>query len=220
MDARNIYELAKAGQTLPDLSVVQKLDKDGLAPIHYAAMVGDDTTIERLVNAGVDQESLCSTAETPFDIAVDHGYFDTAGILIGDKLLVEPRPSGYNALDLAAMTGHTNAAKFLISLKAKVNGAEDLRSPLTWAVQEGHFETVQLLIAHGADILKVAINSTDTESALSLAVGDGNLRMTELLVNALRHQRTLDKSRLSEAIEIGISYGNLDCVELIHQLNN
>lgn len=55
------------------------------------------------------------------------------------------------------------------------------RTPLHWAVQEGHIEVIELLLEAGADV-----NAVDIEgfTPLHLAVGDNRIEIVKVLLNA------------------------------------
>ncbi|KZP04525.1 hypothetical protein FIBSPDRAFT_398342 [Athelia psychrophila] len=80
----------------------------------------------------------------------------------------------------ASRSGLTTVVAHLISQGANVNGNRGyLGPPLTAASDQGHLETVQLLLAHGADV--TAKGGRHSGTALQEAASRGHLEIVELL---------------------------------------
>lgn len=214
MNAKETFQIIGVSGEVPTGSGVEALDESGFAVVHYAAANGDGRVLEALVEAGANLDLLSGDCETAFDIAVFEGHFEWAEQVLDGRPIQEPRPNGYNALDLVAMHGKIEAAIFLISMGARVDGSAGLRPPIVWAVQEDRGEMVQLLLSYGASALANGDPTFDSQSAVELAAADGNL---PILRQILEHVACGAESsaKMRKSLELAQAYGHAECERLL-----
>ncbi|XP_062838466.1 cortactin-binding protein 2 isoform X2 [Anolis carolinensis] len=89
---------------------------------------------------------------------------------------------GYSALYSAAMNGHTDCVRLLLTSKAQVDPVDKNGfTPLCSAVAQGHCKCAELLIKYHADVNHAAERG---ETPLFLACGNGNNECVKLLLEA------------------------------------
>lgn len=149
-----------------DISEVQNLlnsgaypnavDQTGRAPLHYAALRGNEKIILLLIEAGAN---------------IDQGIVEFSD--------VGPEMTGYTPLDQAAWHERYNIVEKLILYGADIDVSDSLGNTLLMrAIQFGHNLLAEKLIQLGADIN--AVNFTG-RTALHIAVEQTNRAMTKLL---------------------------------------
>ncbi|MEU9112274.1 ankyrin repeat domain-containing protein [Streptomyces sp. NPDC048483] len=118
---------------------------------------GDTTCVKALLRAGADPERADSEGTTPLYEASVNGEAAIARLLLAAGAAPDTESSGLGAegtpLCAAACWGHTEAVRELLAHGADPNLREDHGtgwSPLRWANQGPHPETVALLLAAGA----------------------------------------------------------------------
>ncbi|WP_328935951.1 MULTISPECIES: ankyrin repeat domain-containing protein [unclassified Streptomyces] len=129
-----------------------------LGRLFGAIQAGDVVAVKALLGAGVDPEGPDSEGTTPLYAAAVNGEAVIVGLLLssGASPDVESRGVGAEgtALCAAACWGHTGTVRELLAFGADPNLREDGGtgwSPLEWANNGPHPETVDLLVAAGAD---------------------------------------------------------------------
>ena len=122
-----------------------------------AIQAGDVVAVKALLGAGVDPRCSDGEGTTPLYAAAVNGEAAIVGLLLssGASPDVESRGVGAEgtALCAAACWGHTGAVRELLAHGADPNMREDQGmgwSPLEWANNGPHPETVALLVAAGA----------------------------------------------------------------------
>jgi hypothetical protein len=110
-----------------DKTIINKLDSDGLSPLHYAAIKGHEDIAGLLLNNGAN-------------IDIMDGY-------------VEHFRHG-SAIHIAALEGRNKVINVFLKYNADVNStySDYGQTPLHFAVRGGHLDTVMLLIENGAII--------------------------------------------------------------------
>ena len=137
--------------------------------------------------------------------AAEHGHVDDLRLLIAAKANIKETVSGRSATQWAVQNGHAAAIDVLLRAKASVNcvnvkgenwDVEVLRvliaaksdinrpneTPLFWAVRDGNFEIVKLLLATKAntELHPISIGCTP----LVLSVHQGDTELTRALIDA------------------------------------
>ncbi|MGW9173865.1 ankyrin repeat domain-containing protein [Streptomyces decoyicus] len=152
----------------------------------WAAGDGDAARVARLLGEGVGVDAPDSEGHTALDLTVRRGHADVVRLLIAAGADPEQRAGEYQEstpLCLAAAHGHTAAVRALLDAGAHT-GAQGRMShaPLVLAAttgDEGHPETVDLLLDHGADINVVMKDRTP----LDWAVWFGQVPMVQQLLD-------------------------------------
>ncbi|XP_054844101.1 LOW QUALITY PROTEIN: cortactin-binding protein 2 [Eublepharis macularius] len=119
---------------------------------------------------------------------------------------------GYSALYSAAMNGHTDCVRLLLTSEAQVDLVDKNGfTPLCSAVAQGHCKCAELLIMYRADINHAAERG---ETPLYLACGNGNDECVKLLLEAGadRSAKTCDGWT---PIHAAVDAGHVDCLRLL-----
>ncbi|CAH0549306.1 unnamed protein product [Brassicogethes aeneus] len=152
--------------------------------LHVAAASGNVKMANVLVSNGADINAQDINGNSPLMFAVDNNHTETAEFLINQGANVNLRDSKDKrmALHVAAATGNVEIANVLVSNGADTN-AQDINrySPLMFAVDNNHTETVEFLINQGADVnLRGGENN---RTALDFVAATGNVKMANVLVS-------------------------------------
>lgn len=165
---------------------INTLDKEGLAPIHYAARYDHEEIVQLLIEGGADLDifSGCeSKFTTPLQIAARFNSPATARLLVLNGVDVAKQSSyGQQALHYAARRGNLKVVQVLLREgKAEVNAKDNENStPLHAASQEGKLDVVEILLQYGAD---PSLSDNDGYTAVHLAAKDGYDDVLEKLLS-------------------------------------
>jgi ankyrin repeat protein len=135
--------------------------RDGLTPLHCAAMAGCD--VEPLLHAGADISAQDVSGRTPVPWVAQKG--DSMGanhmILDAEEGLLDLRnKDGKTAMHLAAEGGHSAILDYLLRTGASKHVKDKLgRTPLHQAAAGGHATATDLLISRGADVNAKDLNA-------------------------------------------------------------
>ncbi|KAB8261868.1 ankyrin repeat-containing domain protein [Aspergillus pseudonomiae] len=150
-------------------------DTRGLTPLSYAAFNGHEAAVKLLLEKDAGPDSRCKLARTPLSYAAEKGHDAVVKLLLEKG--AEPDLNDIlrrTPLSYAAEKGHETMIRLLLAYGAKASGRRyssvrdfleaaerihldqsemdhERRTPLSYAVQEGHEAVVRLLIAHGAE---------------------------------------------------------------------
>jgi len=184
---------------------VKAANRDGATALYQASENGNAAIIERLLKAGADVNgTFLSTGETPLMEAARTGSIEALKVLVDHGADVNAKETlrGTTALMWATVERHADAIRFLIEHGADVNAQskkdkakpygtagpgsklpKDMDSggltPLVFAVREGSFESVKVLVDAKADVNKT---SGDGSSPLLVAVLNGRYDMAKYLI--------------------------------------
>lgn len=164
------YDIAKALiDAKSDIHIRNKKDK--WQAIHTAASTGHLETINRLIDAKADTNSVNENKLTPLFIAIIKKHKDAVNALLNEG---QTNPNSFindeSALFLAINTGRVDIIQSLLEHKANPNlkKIKDGTTPLYIAVQNGHHQAVELLLAAGADPNIILLN----ESSPTISTAD------------------------------------------------
>ena len=143
---------------------VNKKDKGGYTPLHWAAFGGHKETVELLIAKGAEVNAKdYEIGATPLDCAIIQDYVEIKKLLVkhGGKTAEElkaatPEPQTAKAPDIplleAAMSGNIEAVTQHLAAGTDVDAKSFGLTPLHQAAQFGRKKIIELLIAQGADV--------------------------------------------------------------------
>ncbi len=135
-------------------AIPDRVDHDGNAPLHHAALSEEPTIAAMLLDAGAATDPVNREGLTALAIAARAGNEAVLRLLLDRGAKIETA-RGVSAL-IAAVSGHEDRAaiiKRLIKAKADVAALDKLgRSALHAAALHGHGDCADALIAAGADV--------------------------------------------------------------------
>ncbi|KAI6762512.1 hypothetical protein HG530_008492 [Fusarium avenaceum] len=125
-------------------------DRNGQAPLHYAAEKGQDKMVEFLVKSGADKEIQDHQRNTPLHYAARKGHVMMANFLINAGASTEVRNIHKETPLLAATwNGHEGIAKLLLEAGSDVEAQDEKgKAPLHRALSKG---LTKMLLEAGAD---------------------------------------------------------------------
>jgi ankyrin repeat protein len=125
--------------------------------------MGETARVKTLLQAGADPELVDSEGTTPLYVASVNGEAEVVRLLLAAGASPDTESNGLGSegtpLCAAACWGHTEAVHALLTRGADPNMHEDHgtgRSPLAWAIDGPHPETIALLTAAGATRVETA----------------------------------------------------------------
>jgi ankyrin repeat protein len=122
--------------------------------------------------------------------------------------------NGITALGMAAFWGREEAADLLIQYHADIDaltGGDTGRSPLAWAVSEGHAGMVKLLLARHAH---VNVRDTELNTPLILAAALGRYEIAKILLEAGANPRLVGHNGFT-AVTAAAAGGHQNIVHLL-----
>jgi ankyrin repeat protein len=121
-----------------------------------AVRYGDLDRVSELLNAGADPNAVDSRGEHVLLIAIRYEYGEIATLLISGGARTDSyTASGASPLWLASTLGLDTVVKALIAVGASVNeAADDHSTPLSAALQAGHWSLGNFLRRQGGTILE------------------------------------------------------------------
>jgi ankyrin repeat protein len=163
---------------------------EGLSPLHWACAKGHDQVVPLLLGAGADVAARDVREWTPLHYATHGAHLGVLQqLLVAGADLRAATAAGVTGLHQAAMGGHLSVLEALLAAMGAGQGRAGLdvqhlgRTPLQWALEEGHISCVKVLAAAGADVN--VLYGADAEAA------DGrSLAGATTLHRAVQLQRT------------------------------
>ncbi|MER7027245.1 MULTISPECIES: ankyrin repeat domain-containing protein [Streptomyces] len=126
-------------------------------------LMGDAAAVQAVLRTGISPDAPDGTGTTPLYLAAVNGEADIARLLLGAGAAPDAESSGFGAegtpLCAAACWGHTATVRVLLAHGADPHLREDHgagRSPVEWAAEGPHPETVTVLTAAEAATAKSA----------------------------------------------------------------
>lgn len=163
----------------PDLAGVT--DADGRAPLHLAAMIGNDKMVALLLDRyGADLQARDKFGNTPLMVAADHGAVGAIGVLADHGADLNARDKGeFTALHNAAGRGHEEAVRHLVKHGADVNAVTARgQTPLHIAAIDRQSATAQTLLSAGA---KTGLKDADGLTPMDIAKANNDQEMITTL---------------------------------------
>ncbi|WP_068636553.1 ankyrin repeat domain-containing protein [Thauera butanivorans] len=143
-----------------------------------AAVLGDAKGLARLIDGGIDPNSVDASGNTLLILAAREGQAATVEALLQRGVPIDQQnPSGDSALMLAVLGGYDDVVRALLKAGAKVN--HDGWAPLHYAAFEGRESMLDALFAAGADVNARAPNRA---TPLMLAARNGHIGVVRRLL--------------------------------------
>ncbi|XP_046581763.1 uncharacterized protein LOC124289201 [Haliotis rubra] len=190
--------LGKGALPTHDVSSIDQKDNS----LHLACKKGEIRIVQIFLDqAKVDIESRGERARTPLMYACRHGQLETAKELVARHAKANVLDeTGFSCLHLAAMKGHVPTAEWLISSDQGivVDCTNDTgRTPLMYAIRNGHVDMVHFLIAQGSDI---SVKDDSMVSSLHMAVQSGRWPLMKLCLDEGQDVNACSKSYQTPAM--------------------
>lgn len=154
----------------------------GITPLHLAVKTGNKEIIKMLVNEGADINATDNSGESVIIYGIKAGKTDAVRFMkeLGADITIADN-EGRTAVNYANIMG---MAGMIENLLADVENHADSfgNTPLHQSCYNGHSESVKAMLKN-PDIEVDAINDAG-DTPLSIAVGEGNLYIVELLLEA------------------------------------
>lgn len=157
------------------------------ARLLQASELGDIGLAQACLDEGARANHADAVGHTSLHKCAFMGFNEMALLLLRhDHTLVNVQDmSSSTPLHVAAWAGNQHLAALLLEHRADANAADlSGNTPLHRATLEGHEEVMRVLLANGASALSLGTEGSSALhfAALSAPVGDGELRLAELLL--------------------------------------
>lgn len=196
---------------LATASAVNPASAQSLQDSWRAALAGDLTAIQNLIERGNSPDTSDAEGSTLLMLAARSGHAQVVSYLISQKASVNGRNKfGDTALMAAALGGHVEAAKVLIANGAEVNGAG--WTALHYAAFEGRTGMVKFLLDNGANKDAVAPNEY---TPLMLAVRNGHEEAARALLYGDPDVNYKTRSSGDTALRLAVQKGYEPVVSLL-----
>lgn len=152
VDAARAGDLAAVERVLATGAPVDAAQPDNATALHWAVHHNAPAMVDILISAGVDVDAANDEDTRPLALAVLNRSAPIVRRLL--EAGADPNVGQESAVLTAAHTGDAAIMRLLLAHGGNANAREPERgqTALMWAAAEGHVETVELLIAAGADI--------------------------------------------------------------------
>jgi len=147
----------KIDNLLSEGADVHASDWDHNTVLHYLAAGNNVSGIRTVVSHGAVVDLLNTETKTALYMAMENKAFDAVMCLIDLHASVKPKCTHMQltALHLAAKHGETDLARIFLERGARVDSlSKEKITPLMHACENGHWPVAELLLSHGADVLR------------------------------------------------------------------
>lgn len=165
-------------------------DKDGVTPLHHAAIKGHIEVANILIRNGADVDSRTKMGNTPLHCAARFGQYGMAELLLSygaDKNAVAN--AGCKPEDVAFLRDYPALAEMIADApqkpkqKFKKIKKESLSKPLQKAALADDVKMVRQLLRDGADPDMIVVSDTQRNPLLLLMAYHGHVEVTQALVD-------------------------------------
>jgi ankyrin repeat protein len=173
--------------------IIERRDRSGLTPLHYAVKNNEINFIRFLIEAGADVNAKDNNGNTPlnmFPVSNIDGnnignYFDILVLLISKGADINNKNRfGKTILHSASEQDKIEFVESLLEQGANINVVDnDGDTPLHYAVNGRHEIMVELLLQHHADIIK----NNHGETPLDIAEDEELDDITEMLSEYIKN---------------------------------
>ncbi|XP_072018517.1 transient receptor potential cation channel subfamily A member 1-like isoform X2 [Amphiura filiformis] len=187
---------------------------NGFAALHQAAVLGDPSLVQMLIDKGAQTEICDKEQMTPLHRAALYNRVDTILILIRQGLFLDARDEDdFTPLICAAWKGQVDAGRSLLRYGADIKVVDkEMKTCLHWAVETQHEKFVEMLFEHGHDgELLIEQQDRRERTPLHYAAEVGNVQLVKFLIE---HGAKVDRKNAEEksSLHVASESGNLDCV--------
>ncbi|KAK7502989.1 hypothetical protein BaRGS_00005615 [Batillaria attramentaria] len=201
-------------------------DKQGIAPLHMAAIHNQVETARMLIAAGAKLRSVDHEQSTPLHHACAEGnvelvrsLFDAgaktpeAWVMIS-SMVDDKDCEGSTCLHLAVDNGHYEVAKLCIEKRAEVNRPrKHFMYPLHLAAMSGDIRIARLLVENSA---RIDVVNDEQATALHKAASLNHVEVVKFLVDRGARINRRDKDNYTPLL-LAATYGHVETVELLLQ---
>lgn len=161
-------------------------DGDDRTILSWAAQRGWLEMVKTTLEIGSSVDHLDKGRRTALSYAAEQGHADIVGLLMRRGAMPMIADSlGRTPLSYAAGSRHIRVMEALLDDRRVSVWAKDVnnRSPLHWAAQNGHHESVAILLQHGAKVI-LDDQDRDGDSALDLAISNHHRTAAKYLITS------------------------------------
>ena len=160
---------------------VEKYFEDGSKFLHVAVKTGQVKMFKKLIEDEEDKNPRNAKRKTPFNIAVENGYFEITEFLIQNstKINLYLDLLEWESLEAAYNGGHLNLVELLIKSSNEVSKHEYF----TWTAKFGYFEMAKFLIQNSAKFnIDLNYNTGCRMTVFHVACQEDQIEIVELLI--------------------------------------
>jgi ankyrin repeat protein len=207
------YTNASEGKFLTENDSLQYVPNDNEYNIVIAALRGDYSVLEGLLEKGVSPNSTLEDGSTPLIYAAQSGSFRICKLLVAKGAIINYRPiTGNTALIAAIRREYTQIAEFLIEKGANINLTDDLgRTAYIYGASIGDSAMCEKLIALKADLSAKDHSGTD---ALMASIINHRTKMALVLLNKGANVNTYDIYGISPLM-VAVGNNDYETIELL-----
>ncbi|PKN03156.1 hypothetical protein CVU75_03715, partial [Candidatus Dependentiae bacterium HGW-Dependentiae-1] len=131
----------------PRITINQEIDFNSLTPLHVAAYIGSERTLQALINLGASVNAQNMDGFTPLHYAAKAGHIHAAQLLIESGASIDAR-SGEAGTPLyyAAGHGHVSMTEFLSEQSNETMHTPFIINPLAAAISNGHTQATDIIL--------------------------------------------------------------------------
>ncbi|XP_048259222.1 inversin-B-like [Haliotis rufescens] len=210
-----------------DTSLLNTPDKEGLTPLHMAAITGNSNFLRLLLKKGANLTCRDQEGHTVVHWATVTGHTECLEILIDhDADLSTPdkhkaRPIHYAAqiardgFNTQGKEDSTQVLRLLLQHQVPYDITDkDGRQPLLWAASAGNPPACKILVEAGADPNVV---DNDGLTALHCAASRGHTSCMETLLSDCKAKVDPEDRNNCTPLFYAITLGNIDCMKMLVQ---
>ncbi|RLL94297.1 hypothetical protein CFD26_101803 [Aspergillus turcosus] len=174
--------------------------------LHFMVMRGNMDGVKRLVELGVDLDTVSVRGTTPVKIAVEWGHLAIASYLLECGARV---PEDQDFFVSCAMRGYLKGLKLALDKVVSIDNEDSNGyTALSEATANGHVEAVRLLLDRGAGA------TIDTmSSAITIAAGHDLCRVLEVLLDHVDESGYNRKMCHADALQVAMRNEHWDCAK-------
>lgn len=208
-----ITQEKKSKSLLPDLQDLILEEKESL--LWRASKIGDQETVQRLLDQGVDINAVGARSWTALNIASSYGQVEVAELLLRHGSSFEPfNDRGEGPWHSAVIESHLEVVRLFVRERLDpcvVTGNGN--TPLGCATITNRLEIAKLLLKSGARIH--GIYGKHRECCLNIAVLTGNLGLTRLFLQGAPGSVPASRSCRINALILAAAFSRLEEFHLL-----
>ncbi|XP_070189214.1 transient receptor potential cation channel subfamily A member 1 homolog [Littorina saxatilis] len=205
---------------------IEAQDKQGIAPLHMAALHNQVEVAKMLIEAGANLRCVDNEQCTPLHHACADGsvelvqaLFEAGGrtpeawVMISN-MVTDQDIEGSTCLHVAVDNGHYETAKLCLEKRAEVNRPrKHYMYPLHLAAMSGDIRIARLLVENSA---RIDVVNDEQATALHKAAGLNHIEVVKFLVDKGARINRRDKDNYTPLL-LAATFGHVETVELLVQ---